>query len=174
MYPIVLLCYRGDGRRYLKHVRKRNEDGVDGAAPLDPEAVGSPGGEVAGVEVDGGAVECEGEVVGSGVPGWGGDSGDGEGVGAEADAEGLYPGEVEAAARGAEADETGVDLEVRVGDERKVAAGVAVEVEDGAVGPDEPGVLAAGALVVTIGRTSCMHACSRMVSLLYILDIYRK
>lgn len=66
------------------------------------------------------------------------------------DAEGLNPGEVPGPPRRTESDETSVDLEVGIGDQRKMLVAMAVEVEDDAVAPDEPGVQACSSRTVAI------------------------
>ena len=54
----------------------------------------------------------------------------------------MDPREVTGTASRAVADETGVDLEVAVREERKVLVGLAVEVEDLTVSTHEAGVIA--------------------------------
>lgn len=143
--PVVLFRHGDDRRPDLERPGEDHDHAVDGGGALHEEvACGrrGPGGEVADAEVEGLAVEGEGEVVGAAVPGGSGGGGDGDGVLAEEDAKGLDPRVVVSAAGGAEADEAGIDLEAGVGDEREVLVRLAAEVEHDAIAADEPRVLA--------------------------------
>ena len=101
-------------------------------------------------------------MVGSWVPDCGGLSGEGEGVGAEHDAQGLDPGEVAGAVVGADADKPGVDVEVGVRDEGEVVVGLAVEVEHYAVAANEAGVVARRPVAFAVWFPGCTRVSVRM------------
>ena len=94
------------------------------------------------VQGEGAAVVGEAQLVRGGFPLGDAVGGDGEGVGAEDEAERLHPREVASAAWRALADEVGVDVEVGVGDEAEVLVHAPVEVEGHAVPAHNLGVSA--------------------------------
>ena len=74
----------------------------------------------------------------------------GETVGVEKETQGLDPGEGPCSAGGLVADETSIDLEVRIGDQTEMLVDLAVKVEDDAVSSDEPWVVACRSRCVTL------------------------
>jgi hypothetical protein len=132
-----------------------HHDGVDGVHARDGEpreGLGRPARVLDGVDVDGLGVQGELDVVVLLVPLRGPAGADVEAVAVagaawcdEGDPQRLHPREVAVEGRVVVADEVGVDVEARVGDEAEVLVLVSMEVEGVAVAAGEARVAAGGA-----------------------------